>query len=63
MCGNVVRNEVLESHPEIKDVLDKLAGTITDSDMAQMNYDVETEGREPRDVAEEFLKNNSLLKR
>ena len=44
-------------------MLDKLAGTITDSDMAQMNYDVETEGREPRDVAEEFLKNNSLLKR
>lgn len=62
MCGNVVRNEVVESHPEIKDVLDELSGTITDSDMAQMNYDVETEGREPRDVAEEFLSGKGLLK-
>ena len=62
MCGNVVRNEVIESHPEIKDVLDELSGTITDSDMAQMNYDVETEGREPRDVAEEFLSGKGLLK-
>lgn len=62
MCGNVVRNEVVESHPEIKDVLDELAGTITDSDMAQMNYDIENEGREPRDVAEEFLSGKGLLK-
>ena len=62
MCGNVVRNGVIESHPEIKDVLDELSGTITDSDMAQMNYDVETEGREPRDVAEEFLSGKGLLK-
>ena len=42
-------------------MLEKLSGTISDSDMAQMNYAVETEGREPRDVAEDFLRSRGLL--
>lgn len=62
MCGNVVRNEVLKKHPELKKELKKLSGTITDSDMAQMNYDVETNGKEPREVAQEFLKQKGLVK-
>lgn len=61
LCGNVIRNEVLESHPELKEVFDKLTGKISDSDMARMNYEVETEGREPRDVAEDFLREQNLL--
>ena len=61
LCGNVVRRAVLEEHPEIRTVLEKLAGTISDSDMAQMNYAVETEGREPRDVAADFLRSCGLL--
>lgn len=61
LCGNIVRSQVLEEHPELADVLEKLAGTISDSDMAQMNYEVETEGREPGDVAEEFLESRGLL--
>ena len=62
MCGNVVRNEVLQKHPELKKELDKLAGKITDSDMAKMNYEVETDGKEPREVAQEFLKQVGLIK-
>lgn len=61
LCGNVVRSEVLEEHPEIGDVLQKLTGVISDEDMARMNYAVETEGREPRQVAEEFLLDRGLL--
>ena len=61
LCGNVVRRAVLEEHPELETVLEKLAGTISDSDMAQMNYVVETEGREPRDVAADFLRSRGLL--
>ena len=34
---------------------------ISDSDMAQMNYAVETGGREPRDVAQAFLRSHGLL--
>lgn len=30
LCGNVIRNEVLKKHPELKKVFKKLEGTITD---------------------------------
>lgn len=61
MCGNVIRTELLEKYPELEDVLAKLGGLITDSDMAAMNYSVETENKEPREVAEEFLRSHDLL--
>ncbi len=61
LCGNVVRNEVLEAHPELYGVFDKLTGVISDEDMAAMNYAVETEGAEPRDVAMDFLSAHGLL--
>ena len=61
LCGNVIRQEVLETHPELQAVFDKLTGQITDQDMAQMNHAVETEGREPREVAETFLRERELL--
>ena len=61
LCGNVVRGEVLEAHPELEAELEKLSGLISDSDMAQMNYAVETGGREPRDVAEDFLRSHDLM--
>lgn len=61
MCGNVIRREVLEDQPELKGVFEKVTGIISDSDMAQMNYEVENEGREPRDVARDFLESRGLL--
>lgn len=60
-CGNVVRNQVLDEHPELRGVLEKLDGIITEQDMAQMNYEVEEMGRSPEDVAEEFLRGKELL--
>lgn len=61
ICGNVVRKEVLEKYPELEEVFEKLNGLITDSDMAKINYSVETENKEPREVAEEFLRSHNLL--
>ena len=61
MCGNVIRREVLEDHPELKGVFEKVTGIISDSEMAQKNYEVENEGREPRDVARDFLESRGLL--
>ena len=61
VCGNVIRKEVLEKHPELKDILGKLDGLISDQDMAAMNYAVETEKKEPRDVAKNFLKEHNLV--
>ena len=60
-CGNVVRGEVLERHPELGTALERLTDSISDEEMAAMNYAVETEGREPRAVAEEFLRAKGLL--
>ena len=61
-CGNVVRTEVLEEHPELRGVLEKLDGTISESDMAEMNYEVEEEGKEPEEVAAAYLRGKGLLK-
>ncbi|MGI6216389.1 MAG: glycine betaine ABC transporter substrate-binding protein [Coriobacteriales bacterium] len=61
LCGNVVRSEVLEEHPELSSVFDKLTGQISDEDMSRMNYEVEVEGKEPRDVAEAFLEERGLI--
>ncbi len=61
LCGNVIRTEVLERHPELESVFEKLTGILSDDAMAQINYEVETEGKEPRAVAEAFLQNAGLL--
>ena len=58
----MVRDEVLQEHPELRDVLEKLDGTITETDMAQMNYEVEEEGKDPEDVASTYLRSKGLLK-
>ena len=63
LCGNVVRGEVMEEHPELNEVFEKVTGVITDSDMAKMNYEVETENKEPEDVAEEYLDSHGLLEK
>lgn len=61
MCGFVVRDEVLEEHPELQQVFDKVEGMFTDAEIAEMNYKVETEGQEPEDVATAFLEERGLL--
>lgn len=60
-CGNVVRNQVLQQHPELAGELEKLAGTISNSDMSSMNAQVENDGRSPKDVADDFLSEKGLI--
>jgi osmoprotectant transport system permease protein len=62
MCGFVVRDEVLEAYPELQDEFDKMENLISDAEMADMNYQVETEGKEPEDVATAFLQEKGLVK-
>jgi osmoprotectant transport system permease protein len=62
MCGFVVRDEVLEEHPELQSVFDKMENLISDAEMADMNYQVETDGKEPEDVATAFLQEKGLIK-
>lgn len=60
-CGNVVRNQALQQHPELRAELEKLQGTISEEDMARMNYEVEEDGKDPKAVAEEFLSSKGLI--
>jgi len=57
----IVRGEVLEKHPELEEVLNKLAGRIDDSKMAELNAAVDLDKREPKDVAREFLEEEGLI--
>ncbi len=59
-AGTVVRKEALEKYPELKGILEKLNGMISEEEMQQMNYEVEVNGREDKEVAKEFLEKKGL---
>lgn len=61
-CSTVVRNEVLKEHPELEDVLMKMDNIINEEEMQKLNYEVEGENKEDKDVAMEFLKEKGLIK-
>jgi osmoprotectant transport system substrate-binding protein len=57
----IIRNETLEAHPELEEVLNKLAGKIDDATMTELNYKIDVEGQEIETVAAEFLQSEGLL--
>lgn len=61
-CAPLVRLETLESHPELKGVLNELAFRIPAEKMQKLNYEVEEAGRPFADVARSFLVEEGLLK-
>ena len=60
-AGTVVRSEILSEYPELKAVLEKLNNILDDKTMADLNYQVESEGKKPEDVAREYLQEKGLL--
>ena len=60
-AGTVVRSEILSEYPELKPVLEKLNNILNDKTMADLNYQVESEGKKPEDVAREYLQEKGLL--
>ena len=59
----LLKAELLEKHPELEGILNKLAGKITESQMSQMNYQVGIEGKKAEAVARDFLVKEGLLKK
>ena len=59
----LMKAELLEKHPELESILNKLAGKISESQMSQMNYQVGIEGKSAEQVAKEFLQEQGLLKK
>lgn len=60
-CSPVIRNEVLKKHPELSDIMQKLAGKVSTEKMREMNYQANVKLKEPRLVAKEFLEENNYF--
>jgi osmoprotectant transport system substrate-binding protein len=58
----VVRVETLREHPEIGRALDELADKISDEEMQRLNYAVDGQHRDAKEVVHEFLKSKGLVK-
>ncbi len=57
----VVREQTLQQHPELQPALAALAGKISDDEMRRLNYAVDGQHRDARDVAREFLRRSGLV--
>jgi glycine betaine/choline ABC-type transport system substrate-binding protein len=57
----VARREILESHPALRSVLKQLGGLLTVDEMRKLNFAVDGEKRQPKEVAREFLMGKGIL--
>jgi len=57
----VIRLGYLRAHPEVREVLARLAGVLDEKTMQRLNFQVDEHGRRPSDVAREFLSEEGLL--
>jgi len=51
-----MRRDALERLPAAREVLQKLAGSISTEEMRRLNYEVDGNKRTPKDVAAEWVK-------
>lgn len=61
-CSTVVRQDALEKYPGLEDALMKMDGLLSDGEMAHLNYLVEVEGADEKEVARDFLVEKGVLK-
>ena len=58
----VVRRDALDANPRIAEVLNRVSALLDDTSMAEMNYKVDGDKMEPRDVARDFLKAKGVVR-
>lgn len=56
-----VREEVLDEHPELEDILAKLTERLDNETMQQLNAKVDIDGYQPEEAAEEYLVEEGLI--
>jgi osmoprotectant transport system substrate-binding protein len=56
----VVREQILQQHPEIAQILAGLAGEISDEEMQRLNYAVDGQHRDVKEVVRDFLQGKRL---
>ncbi len=57
----IIRKDTLEDHPELEEVLNRLAWLVDDPTMTELNYQVDVEGKDVEVVVREFLQSKGLL--
>jgi len=62
-CSTVIRNEVLEAHPELQETLKCMNGLISADEMMQMNYELNTNHKLEKDIAADFLQSKGILRK
>jgi osmoprotectant transport system substrate-binding protein len=58
----VVRKEALDANPQIAEVLNRVDALLDEPTMAALNYKVDGEKEEPKDVARAFLKARGIVR-
>lgn len=57
----IIRDSVLNAHPELRGIINKLAGKIDDSEMQKMNMEVDLGHQKAMDVARTWLTQRGLI--
>ena len=57
----VMREQTVQQHPEVAQVLAELAGKISDEEMQRLNYAVDGQHRDAKEVVHEFLRGKKLV--
>jgi osmoprotectant transport system substrate-binding protein len=57
----VIRRETLQQHPEVGQAIAELGGKISDQEMQKLNYALDGQRRDAKDVAHEFLLSKGLV--
>ncbi|KPJ23129.1 ABC transporter permease/substrate-binding protein [Streptococcus phocae subsp. phocae] len=57
----LMRETLIKKHPELKAILNQLAGKITEQEMQDMNYRVSVKGESAKNVAREYLQKEKLI--
>ncbi len=58
----VVRKDALDANPKIAEVLNNVSAMLNETNMAEMNYKVDADKEEPKDVARAFLKAKGVVR-
>ena len=59
----LLKQKTLEKYPEVETLMSKLGPYLTDDVMQEMNYQVDEVGKNPEEVAKEFLLTNNLIEK
>ena len=56
-----VRAEVVEAHPELRDLFAEVAGALDNDTMTELNRRVDVDGEFPEDVARDWLETEGMI--